>query len=161
MINAMLLDAFFAAIAAAGFGAISTPPVHTLVWSGIFSAVGHSFRFYLINALGYDLVSSTLAGSFLIGILSLIAAKLYKMPAETFSFPALLPMIPGLVGYKAFLAIIKFLRETDVTLEETYLTEFFSDTLRACSALTAIVLGAFLSVFVDSYSMRLSLKKKA
>ncbi|MDE6396402.1 MAG: threonine/serine exporter family protein, partial [Muribaculaceae bacterium] len=50
----------------------------------------------------------------LIGLLAVIIAPRAKVPPETFSFPSLLPMIPGVYGYKCIQAIVMLV----VTKEE-------------------------------------------
>lgn len=150
MIFKILADGFLAAVACIGFGAVSNPPRHALFISGIFAAFGHAFRFSLMQ-FNCDIVSATLFGAFLIGVMSLAAAKILNYAAEVFSFPALLPMVPGLIGYKALLAIEKFLRESDGAMSQIYMDEFLENCIRASSILLAMVLGACLSVFVDSF----------
>ena len=150
MIFKILCDGFLAAVACIGFGAVSNPPKYALFMSAIFAAFGHAFRFSLMQ-FGSDIVSATLFGAFLIGIMSFAAAKALNCAAEVFSFPALLPMIPGLTGYKALLAIEEFLRESDEALSQIYMDEFLENCIKANSILFAIVLGACMSVFVDSF----------
>ena len=50
MIIDILLDGFFAAIAAIGFSSISNPPRQAYFYCALNAAVGHAIRFLLINA---------------------------------------------------------------------------------------------------------------
>ncbi|MDE6527982.1 MAG: threonine/serine exporter family protein, partial [Muribaculaceae bacterium] len=64
-------DAFFAAIAAIGFAAISRPPRRAYLWCAIIAAIGHSSRFLLMNMPDpVHIIPATLVSSFLIGILA-------------------------------------------------------------------------------------------
>lgn len=45
----ILLDGFFAAVAAVGFGAVSDPPMRAFPRIALLAAVGHALRFCLMN----------------------------------------------------------------------------------------------------------------
>ena len=47
----ILLDGFFAAVAAVGFGAVSDPPMRAFPRIALLAAVGHALRFCLICSL--------------------------------------------------------------------------------------------------------------
>ena len=93
LVLSVLLDGIFAAIAAIGFAVISNPPRKAILISALLAAVGHAFRFYLLNHTGWGLIPSTLCASFTIGLFSIYFARLIHCPAEVFSFPSLLPTI--------------------------------------------------------------------
>lgn len=105
MWSQILQDALFAAIAAIGFSSVSRPPVRAYAWCAVMAAIGHSARFWLMNAdfgAGMHIVTATFAASFLVGTLAVFLSPVVSAPAETCLFPALLPMIPGIYAYKAF-----------------------------------------------------------
>lgn len=151
----LLLDAFFAALAGMGFGAISNPPKRLLFVSGILAAIGHSLRYFLMAACGLDIVSATLFGAFVIGLGGYVAGQLSGSPSEVFSFPALLPFVPGMKAYYAVLALLRLLC-CGGEGEEVYgyIYEFFSNALVAGFVLVAIIVGASLSVFIDPLSTK-------
>ena len=152
----LILDALFAAVAGMGFGAISNPPKKALFAAGVLAAVGHSFRFYLINAQGLDITTSTLAAAFVIGLGAFLLGRISRAPAEIFSFPALLPMIPGLMVYRAILSAIKFLKAPDAAAAGAILPDMFSYGFTAVFVMFAIVIGASFSVFLDTLSTRIA-----
>lgn len=152
----LIFDALFAAVAGMGFGAISNPPRKALLAAGILAALGHSFRFYLMNAQGIDITTSTLSAAFVIGLGAFLFGRISKAPAEIFSFPALLPMIPGLMGYRAILSAIKFLKAPDAAVAGAILPDMFSYGLTAIFVMFAIVIGASFSVFLDTLSTRMA-----
>ena len=92
----LILDMVFSGIAAIGFAAISNTPRHVLKFCALIAALGHVSRYCMINFLGCNLVVASLVGALVVGILAIIIAPKLKCPPETFSFPSLLPMIPGI-----------------------------------------------------------------
>ena len=151
----VLFDGFLAAIAAIGFAVISNPP----------AAVGHACRYYLLHQTPLDLTSSTLIAAFTIGMGSMWFAKLIHCPAEVFSFPSLLPMIPGMYAYKTILALIRFMKNDDPLVLQQLIVEIFRNGLTALFVLFALVIGVSLPLFIfykQSFMMtRLLHRKKA
>ena len=97
MIADILQDAFFAAIAAIGFASISNPPRNTYLYCAIIAAIGHSLRFVLMQSmLGLHIVAATGIAAFAVGLAAVLVSPRARIPAETFLFPSLLPMIPGI-----------------------------------------------------------------
>lgn len=152
-------DGLFAAVAGMGFGAISNPPKRALLAAGLLAAAGHGLRFWLMRSAGFDITSATLCGAFLIGAGGLAFGRLSGHPAEIFSFPALLPMIPGLIGYKAMLSVLAFLRAGEAAAAQEMALNIFSYGFTALAVLFAIVIGSSLSVFLDTLSTNISNRK--
>ena len=112
MIKLVLLDGALAAVAAVGFAVISNPSRKAIYFSALLAAIGHALRFILIKS-GMEISLATFAAASTIGLLSILFARLIHCPAEVFSFPSLLPMIPGMFAYKTILSMIKFMQSTD------------------------------------------------
>ena len=106
MISEILQDAIFAAIAAIGFSAISNPPRRAYIYCALIAAIGHSLRFALINIAGWHIVVATTVASLTIGTLAVLISPRTRIPAETYLYPSLLPMIPGVYAYKTFAAMV-------------------------------------------------------
>lgn len=102
----ILEDGVFAALAAIGFAAISNPPRMAFKYCALIAAMGHVSRYCLMNLLGLGIVSASLSGALVIGLMSIIMAPRVKCPPETFCFPALLPMIPGIYAYRSVQAFV-------------------------------------------------------
>lgn len=147
MIWAIAGDAFFAAIAAVGFAIISNPPRKTILISALLAAVGHAFRFYLIHGPGMGIALSSLLAAFVIGLLSMFAARFVHCPAEVFSFPSLLPMIPGMYAYKTILALMQFMNASE-GMEAGLVVEIFKNGLTTLFVMTALVVGVSLPLFM-------------
>lgn len=107
----VLQDGFFASLAAIGFGSINNPPRRLLPYCGAIAAVGHAVRYMLMQGpLSMHIVLAGFAGSLAIGVLSGVVARRKHCPSEIFSFPALLPMIPGMYAYGIVQALINYLK---------------------------------------------------
>ncbi|AVM53380.1 uncharacterized membrane protein YjjB (DUF3815 family) [Bacteroides zoogleoformans] len=103
---AIIEDCFFAAIAAIGFGSISNVPYKAFSGCAILAASGHGMRTILMNQFNISIVSASFIGALVIGFLSIPIASYWKAPAESMSFPALLPMIPGMYAYRTVQAFL-------------------------------------------------------
>lgn len=144
----LILNAIFSAMAATGFAVISNPPIRAVVVSALLSAVGHSFRYFLLSETSLDIATATFAAAFLIGSMSFIFAKLIHCPNEVFTFPSLLPMIPGMYAYNMFLSLAKFIRSNDTSQYQNLIEDIFSNGLTASFILLALVVGVSLPVML-------------
>ncbi len=65
-------DAFFAAIAAIGFAAISRPPKPGYLYCAIIAALGHASRFIMMNSqsLHAHIIIASLFAALIIGVLA-------------------------------------------------------------------------------------------
>ena len=159
----VLFDGFLAAIAAIGFAVISNPPKKAVFIAALLAAVGHACRYYLLHLTPLDLTSSTLIAAFTIGMGSMWFAKLIHCPAEVFSFPSLLPMIPGMYAYKTILALIRFMKNDDPLVLQQLIVEIFRNGLTASFVLFALVIGVSLPLFIfykQSFMMTRLLHRK-
>ncbi|MFI3292350.1 MAG: threonine/serine exporter family protein [Rikenellaceae bacterium] len=156
----LLADAFFSAIAATGFAVISNPPKKAVAIAAMLSAIGHSFRYYLLHAQGLDLATSTFFAAFLIGLLSFAFGKLIRCPSEVFTFPSLLPMIPGMYAYNMFLSLTKFIR-SDSDFHPQLIEDIFKNGLTAVFVMLALVVGVSIPMlFFHEQSYQLSRPKR-
>jgi len=145
MIQLVLIDGLLAAIAAIGFAVISNPPRNAIFVSAILAALGHSLRFFLIKS-GLDISLSTFVAATFIGLLSMLFARIIRCPAEVFSFPSLLPMIPGMFAYRTILSLIRFMQSTDVIKAQSFMLDFFHNGLTTLFILLALVVGVSLPI---------------
>ncbi|MDE6268965.1 MAG: threonine/serine exporter family protein [Muribaculaceae bacterium] len=105
----IIQDGLFAAIAAVGFAAISNPPRQAFKWCALIAAVGHATRYVMMTYVGLGIVGASLLGAIGIGLLATLIAPRVKCPPETFSYPSLLPMIPGMYAYRCLQSFILLL----------------------------------------------------
>ncbi len=149
MILQILQDALFSAIAAIGFAAISRPPRRAFAYCAVIAAIGHSLRYLLMSpGVALHILPATLIASFAIGITSVLASSLSKIPAETYLFPSLLPMIPGIYAYKTFAAMAECMFSAG---EESFMRGMYLlcyNGMTCVSILLCMVIGAVTPIFM-------------
>ncbi len=145
---AIFKDGLFAAIAAIGFTSISNPPRRVFPFCAIVAACGHMARYCVMTYAHASIIPGSLAGATVIGVLAMFAASMARVPAESISFPSLLPMVPGMYAYRAVQALCKCLGspEQDIFLHYLYLLRFNCMT---CSVtIIAMVVGVTVPIFL-------------
>ena len=158
MFRLILVDGLLAAIAAIGFAVISNPSRKAIFVSALLAAVGHALRFTLIKS-GLEISLATFVAATCIGLLSILFARIIHCPAEVFSFPSLLPMIPGLFAYRTILGLIRFMQNSDTIKSQEYLMNIFHNGLTTLFILLALVIGVSLPVlFFPKYSFSVTRK---
>lgn len=150
MILLLLQDALFAAIAAIGFSAISRPPRQAYLYCALIAAIGHSSRFFLMQSeySHLHIVIATAIASLVIGVLAVILSPKSRVPAETFLYPSLLPMIPGMYAYKTFGALVMCMYNSSEEAFDHYLYLFTSNGMTCFFILAAMTIGATMPIFM-------------
>lgn len=159
----IIIHGLFASIAAIGFAVISNPSKSAVIASGILAAIGFAFRYTLLKTVDIDIATATFLAATLMGSLSFLFAKILRCPNEVFTFPSLLPMIPGMFAYKMFLAFAKFIRTDDPAIYQSLLVEATKNGLTAIFILIALVVGVSFPVMLfhkQSFSVTRILSKK-
>lgn len=108
----LLLDGFWSAIAAMGFGVLFNVPRPVLYACGICGAVGHASR-ELMVAIGFALPTSTLIGASLIGFIAIGFAKYHKTPSSVFATTGSIPMVPGVFAFRTMVYLLRIPDATD------------------------------------------------
>lgn len=141
-------DALFSAIAAIGFAAISRPPRIAYRYCGLIAAVGHSARLLMMECCGFHIVLATIVAAFMIGVMAVLLSPRCKVPAETFLYPSLLPMIPGIYAYRTFGALVICLSNGAETTFNHYFYLFSSNGLTCFFILLGMAVGETLPMFM-------------
>lgn len=148
MILEIFQDALFSAIAATGFAAISKPPRIAFLYCALIAAVGHPLRFVLLNTgIAMQIVPATFIAALVIGTMAVLMSPLSRIPAETYLFPSLLPMIPGVYAYKMFAGLAKCIFATD---QETFMYSlylFCYNGMTCACIILCMVIGAVIPIF--------------
>lgn len=144
----LLKDGIFAAIAAIGFSSISNPPKRVFFPCALIAAFGHMTRYWLMNVQDFHLTYASLIASLVIGLLSLPAAKAIKAPAECISFPALLPMVPGMYAYRFVQSVVQCLAAHGEDTFMHYLYLLKMNWMTCMLTIIAMVVGALLPIFI-------------
>jgi uncharacterized membrane protein YjjB (DUF3815 family) len=147
MFRLVFVDGVLAAVAAIGFAVISNPSHKAILVSALLAAIGHSLRLFLVKS-GLEISLATFFAASTIGLLSIVFARIIHCPAEVFSFPSLLPMIPGMFAYRTILSLIKFMQNTDSKLNQEFIMDFFHNGMTAMFILFALVVGVSLPILL-------------
>lgn len=143
-------DALFAAIAAIGFSAISRPPRQAYLYCALIAAAGHSLRFLVMQNRYFSLhiVIATTLAALLIGVLAVILSSKSRVPPETFLYPSLLPMIPGIYAYKTFGGLVMCMYQSTEGAFNHFFYLFASNGLTCFFILLGMAVGATLPMFM-------------
>lgn len=95
-----------------------------------------------------DIATASFLAAFSIGLIAIPFARYIHCSAEVFTFPSLLPMIPGMFAYKSILALSHFMRTTDDMGATEYLTQFFRNGTTAIFILFSLVVGVAIPIFI-------------
>jgi len=105
MSTKLILNMIYCFVATCFFALIMNSPKKVIPISSFTAAIG-----YMIYYLCVD-VNQTMLGFFLgtlaIALSGEICARLFKMPATIFIFPAVVPIVPGLGLYQTMLSFVQ------------------------------------------------------
>ncbi|SDB82466.1 Uncharacterized membrane protein YjjB, DUF3815 family [Pelagirhabdus alkalitolerans] len=85
-------------VAAAGFAVIFNAPKNTLFPCGLVGMAGW-FIYTLLTSFGIEAVVSTLAGAFVVAVISQVFAKWFRTPIIIFNVAGIIPLVPGGLAY--------------------------------------------------------------
>lgn len=155
-----LNEALFAAIAAVGFALISDPPRRLIIFTAILAA-GRGCRYFLIEQYDIGISSATLIAAVIIGFLGLYMANKLRCSMEVVSFPALLPMIPGLYAYETILSIVKYSQAVTIADKQEIIISIFDNGITTLSIITALAVGVTIPLLIFyEKSFTMTRKKK-
>ena len=96
-------DMLFSATATIGYVFLFNVPARA-AWACLLCGLtSHSLRTTTMH-LGLDIVSGTIIGSMVAGILAVIFARRFRAPPSTFAFPGVVAMVPGSYAFRAIIA---------------------------------------------------------
>lgn len=146
----VLLDMFFAALAGIGFASISNPPRSAYKYCAIIAGLGHAVRYIMMKNGGYEfgLIPASFVAAFVIGCLAVLFSAKAKCPPETFSFPSLLPMIPGMYAYRTVEGVVMCLSHQEEAVFNHYLYLCTYNGLTCTFDILGMVVGATVPIFI-------------
>lgn len=147
----LALDGMFAALASAGFATLSNPGLFLVCCGGGLAALGHAFRFYLLQAGLMGIIPASLLAAFIIGVACVGFSRRFHIPGEFFSFLALLPMIPGMYAYGVILSTIQFMSIPAPLEAMPHLVELVRDFLSVLFIMCAMALGAIAPLLAQHF----------
>lgn len=87
-------------VASAAFAVLFNAPRRALWQCGIIGMLGWILYYFLTKG-EMDPVGATVIAAILVGVLSQIAAKVYKIPVIIFNVAGIIPLVPGGIAYNA------------------------------------------------------------
>ena len=144
----IIKDFFFAFCVAVGFGSLFNTPNRVLLIAGLLGGLGHALRFVLYEGVGLGLITSTLSGTVLIGLLGIVLAHRVHTPPIVFTMPACITMIPGMYAYKTMLGFIRLTDESGLARNPQDLDNTFHNLVLTASLLFCLAVGISIGVLL-------------
>jgi uncharacterized membrane protein YjjB (DUF3815 family) len=137
----------WAGVAAIGFAVLFNVPRRTLTPIWFLACLGTMVK-YTIMHFDQSIILGSFAGSVMIGIAALYAARNFYTPPLVFSIPSVIPMIPGFFTYNMMLGFIKLsnLSETDNFVDVLSFTT--SNGLKALFILMGLATGVAIPMLI-------------
>jgi uncharacterized membrane protein YjjB (DUF3815 family) len=148
-------------MASIGFSILFNVPPRTIFVIWLLAALGGLLRLLFINS-GVGVILASLAGSSLIGLLSIWAAHNKHAPPLIFSIPAVIPMVPGVFAYRMMLGFIRLAGNPADSNYSMILNETVNNGIKAIFILMVLAVGVSIPLLITrkSSAKDLRLKKK-
>ena len=143
--------------AALGFAIIFNVPQRTLLIIWLIAALGGLIKVLLMQ-LGINVIIATFLGASFIGILSIPAAHNKHAPPLVFSIPALIPMVPGVFGYRTMLGLLKLSSAINTDNYSVILNETVNNGIKALLITLALAAGASIPMLASRKTSAKELK---
>lgn len=101
----MFYDLIYCFIATFFFACVMNAPKKSIIYSAFIADIGYLIYYYLFN--NNQEVLAFFLGTLAIALLGELFARIIKMPANIFIFPAVVPIVPGIGMYKTMLAFVR------------------------------------------------------
>lgn len=117
----LILMFIFSFLTAFCFAFIYDAPKRLFVPAGLCGGCGYIVYYIATVLLNVDSIYASLLGSFTLGILSHIMARLVKSPVILFMIPGIIPLVPGSIFFKAAqkLLTLDFVQASDIFIRAT------------------------------------------
>ncbi|WP_439099711.1 threonine/serine exporter family protein [Desulforhopalus vacuolatus] len=133
----LLEKTLLATLPALGFGMMFNVPPQTLKYCAMGAASGYGARFLLLH-WGLDIEWASLFAAMMIGAMGVFWSQQTLSHPKVFTVAAVIPMIPGVYGFKAMIALVEINRSG-------YTPELWAGTLdnliHACFIIAALAVG--------------------
>jgi uncharacterized membrane protein YjjB (DUF3815 family) len=133
--------------AGVGFAVLFNVPVRTLFPIFIMAALGGLTKVTLVQ-LHVNVIIGSLAGSTLIGFLSIPFAHNKHAPPPVLAIPSVIPMVPGIFAYRMMLGLIKLAGDMDKTVSTQVLTDTIHNGLKVMFLLMTLAAGVGLPMLI-------------
>lgn len=147
------IAALAGAIAAAGFAILFNVPVRTLILCAGGGAIALATRNLLIAA-EISLPLASFAGSLAAGIWTIYWVHKVHTPGHVISIPPVIPMVPGVLAYKAMMGLFAFTAFKSTVVEPEKIHAFiqmFEPGIKSILTILGISLGVAIPNIIDRF----------
>jgi uncharacterized membrane protein YjjB (DUF3815 family) len=134
-----LLNGIYAAIAAIGFSILFKVPNRFMKNIAFMAFFGFFVRELCSHYVGFGIELSTFFGSVCIGLIGGYFSGRLKVPAQVLTISSAIPMVPGVMSFKAVETLIQFISKT--THDPQLLSLFFFYGSKVLFILGALAFG--------------------
>jgi uncharacterized membrane protein YjjB (DUF3815 family) len=106
VLEMLLSDVVWSALAALGFAVLFNVPRRALPMCAIAGAVGHAIRTIVLES-GADITTATLVGAIFVGFLGTYFARIQHMPSVVFSISGAIPLVPGVFAFRTMINLLR------------------------------------------------------
>jgi uncharacterized membrane protein YjjP (DUF1212 family) len=151
-----------AAFAALGFAVLFNVPSHTLAVCAAGGAVAVVTRNALMYGFGLGLPLSSFCGALTVGLASIYLVHRVHVPAHVISVPPVIPMVPGVMMYKAVIGAVSLDAAAPVSEQLPVVIQTFDAFVKVGMTLLALSLGiAIPNILGRIYSAKLKQRRIA
>jgi uncharacterized membrane protein YjjB (DUF3815 family) len=155
--------AVWCGFAGLGFGVLFNVPPRSLLVIWILAALGGLTKNILVH-IGVDLILASLAGATVIGILSIPAAHQIHAPPLVFSIPALIPMVPGVFGFRTMLGLMQLSSSVSQEGYSLILFQAINNGIKTALITLSLAVGASIPMLLtrktSAKDLKFSLRRK-
>lgn len=147
LLSGAAFDGLFAAFAGIGFAIVTNPPRRAIAGCALLACIGHAARYLLMHGAALDQASASACAGLVIGLLSVPLSMWIRCPGESFAFPSLLPMIPGMFAYRAIRDLIQIVHLPDAAGLD-FVLRFFQNATLTTLVMFGMVCGCIIPIFL-------------
>lgn len=107
----LIYDVVLASIPAIGFALLFNVPKEFLSWCGIGGGCAHALRLALLAFAHVPIETATFIAAASLSFVAVLAAKRLRAHPKVCTVAAMIPMVPGVAAYTAFIALIRMNQE--------------------------------------------------
>lgn len=141
----ILFKAFWCGWAALGFGILFNVRVKNLplIWIG--GAIVGLVKFLVLYITPSSIILASFLSSFTVGIYSVFISRIRHEPQMLFAIPSVIPLVPGVLAYRAMLGLIKLSENIGPDFSHT-----LSETIRDGVLTVFIVMSFTIGVIIPN-----------
>lgn len=133
-----------------GFAVLFNTPARALWVVAMLSAVGFGMKEVMLHfIIPGQIVFFALIGAISVGVLGYYFAHRVHTPPIVFSIPAVISMIPGVLGYNFMIGLLKIMSlKSDQTIDFPMVSDIISEGVKATFILLALAFGIIFPVII-------------